>query len=362
MQSGQDGELTPKFQRLAIIIWAILGLIALAVCLFLLISSLRQIFALFFYTIAIVYLLRPIVDFLEAKGVPRLVAVILTYLIVMLLIALLLLYLIPNVINQGTQFVKKFPRYLKAEIEFVKMWRGRLIELGVPPAAIKLLEQTVEELRESGLALLSGVPSFTLNIFSVVFFFILAPFLAFYLLKDLEQVKETIMDLIPIRYQQDSSDILHKVDLVLSGFLRGQFLVALSVGTLASIAFTILGVDFSIVLGMIVGVLNIVPYFGPIMGGLIATIVAFFKAPILALWVILAMVAVSMIDSTLLSPNIMSQQVNLHPVLIAFSLLIGGSLLGVLGVLIAIPSAAVGKAIVYHFLERSRDVDLKETS
>lgn len=354
MQSRLNEETAPKLQRVAITIWALLGLIGLVAFLVFLMSTFKQIFALFFYTIALVYLLRPLVNFFEKRGVPRLLAVILTYLIVMLIITLLLLYLIPIVVNQGTQFVSKFPGYLKAEIQFVKTWRGRLIKLRVPPSAIKSLEQTVEKLREAGLALLASVPGYTLNVFSIIFFFVLAPFLAFYLLKDLNQVKETVIELIPARYQEDSLDIIHKVDLVLSGFLRGQFLVALSVGTLASIIFTILGVDFSVVLGMIVGVLNIVPYFGPLMGGLIAAIVAFFKAPILAVWVILAMMLVSMIDSTLLSPNIMSQQVNLHPVLIAFSLLIGGSLLGVLGVLIAIPSAAVGKAIVYHFLERAK--------
>ncbi len=288
---------------------------------------------------------------------PRLLAVTVTYLIVMLFIGLVLLYLIPIVINQGSLFVKKFPGYLKSEIELIQVWRGKLMELRVPPAAITLLEQTVEKMREAGLVFLSSLPGFTLNIFSIVFYFILAPFLAFYILKDLGKVKETLIGLIPARYQDDSLDILHKVDLALSGFLRGQLLVALSVGVLAGIIFAFLGVDFSIVLGIIVGVLNIVPYFGPIMGGLIAAIVAFFKTPILALWVVLAMVVVNIIDATLLSPNIMSQQVNLHPVLIAFSLLIGGSLLGVLGVFIAIPIAAVGKAIVYHFIEQSKQGD-----
>jgi len=357
MQPEQNTETIQKFQRIAVVAWALVGLIALMVALFFMVSYLKQIFALFVYTMAIVYLLRPVVGFIENKGVPRLLAVFLSYLVVMLIIALLLLYLIPIIVNQGEQFVSRFPRYLKAEVEFLSLWQGRLAELRVPPSAIKLLEQTVVKVREAGLALLSSVPGFTLNIISVVFFFILAPFLAFYLLKDLDQVKETIVELIPERYQCDALDVIHKVDLVLSGFLRGQFLVALSVGTLASIIFSILGVDFSIVLGMIVGVLNVVPYFGPILGGLIAAIVAFFKAPILALWVVLAMLVVQMIDSTLLSPNIMRQQVNLHPVLIAFSLLIGGSLFGVLGIAIAIPSAAVGKALVYHFLERSRCAD-----
>lgn len=355
MRSEQNSEIVEKLRKVGIVSWAFLGLGALITCLFITISNLRQIFALFFYMVAIVYLLRPIVDFFERRGMPRLAAVAVTYLIVLLLITLGLLYLIPNVVNQATLFIKKFPGYLKAEIELVGLWRGRLIELRVPPSATKLLEETVEKIRGAGMAVLSSVPSFTLNIFSIIFYFILAPFLAFYLLKDLDKVKETVIELIPARYLQESLEVLHKVDIVLSGFLRGQFLVALAVGTLASILFMIIGVDFSIVLGMIVGVLNIVPYFGPIMGGLLAVVVAFFKAPVLALWVIIAMLAVSIIDSTLLSPNIMSQQVNLHPVLIAFSLLIGGSLLGVLGVLIAIPIAAVGKAIVYHFIERSRE-------
>ncbi len=349
-------ETVQKLQRSGIAVWAVLGIIALAIGLFLLIAHLRQIFALFFYTIAIVYILSPLVDFIESKGVPRLAAVAITYLAVMLLITLLLLYLIPIIISQGVQFVEKFPGNLESEIEFLQTWKGRLIELRVPPSAVRLLEQLLDQLRASGLALLSSVPGVTLNVFSVVFYLILAPVLAFYLLKDLDKVRQTMIDLIPAAYRTTAIEILEKVDQVLSGFLRGQFLVALSLGVLTSIIFTVIGIDFSIVLGMLVGILNIIPYFGPIMGGLIAVVVAFFKAPILALWVILAMFAVSIVDATLISPGIMGQQVDLHPVLVAFAILIGGALLGLLGVFIAIPVAAVGKVIVYYFTQRADEI------
>lgn len=355
--SSENQDIIQQYKKTAIIVWTILGIIALLVCVFLVISNLSQIFALFFFTIAIVYILNPLVDFLKNRGVPCLAAVIITYIILLLVISLVLLYLIPIIVTQGNLFIKKFPGYLKTEIEFVKAWRGRLIELRVPPTAIELLEQTVDQMREGGLALLSAVPSFTLNIFSIVFYFILAPVMAFYLLKDLDKIRQTMIEIIPLRYRDDSLDILQKVDLALSGFLRGQFLVALVVGILATISFSIIGIDFSVVLGIIVGVLNLIPYFGPIVGGLIAAIVAFFKAPILVLWVLLAMVLVNIVDATILSPNILSQQVNLHPVLIAFSLMIGGALMGLLGVIIAIPVAAVGKAIVYHILERSEKVN-----
>lgn len=353
----QNDEIAQRVKHFAIAIWAMLGLIILVVGIFLLISNLRQIFALFFYTVAIVYILSPVVDFFEGRGVPRFAAVAISYLIVMLFIALMLIYLIPIIVNQASLFIKEFPAFLESEIKFLSTWRGRLLELRVPPSAIKLLEQTVDQMRETGFSTLSSAPSFTLNIFSIIFYFILAPFLAFYLLKDLDKVRKTIIELIPRPYQSDAEDILEKVDQALSGFLRGQFLVALAVGILASVILTIIGVDFSIVLGIIIGVLNIVPYFGPILGGLIAALVAFFEAPILALWVVLGMLAINITDSTLLSPNIMGQQVDLHPVLIAFSLLIGGSLLGLLGIFIAIPTAAVGKALVYHFIERSEKIN-----
>ena len=345
-----------RLQKTALTVWAVLGIAVLAVGAFLLIAYLRQIFALFFFTIAIVYILSPLVDFIESKGVPRLAAVALTYLAVLLLVTLLLLYLIPIVISQSEQFIEKVPGNLATEIKFLQTWKGRLTELRVPPSAVNLLEQLFDKLRSGGIMLLSSVPSVTLNIFSVIFYFILAPFLAFYLLKDLEKVRHTMIDLVPGRYRDEAIEILERVDQVLSGFLRGQFLVALSLGVLTSIIFTIIGVDFSIVLGMLVGILNIVPYFGPIMGGLIAVIVAFFKAPILALWVVLAMLLVSILDATLISPNIMGQQVDLHPVLIAFAILIGGALLGLLGVFIAIPVAAVGKVIVYYFTQRADEL------
>lgn len=355
MQLEQKDDMIRRSKEVASVIWATLGIIALVVLVVYFISQLRQIFALFFLMIAIVYLLKPIVDFFESKGVPRILAVALTYLIVLLVIALILTYLIPIILNQGTLFVKKFPGYLDAEIEFMKSWRGRLLDIRVPPEAITILEDSIDNLKDTGFALLSSVPGFTLNIFSIIFYCILAPFLAFYLLKDFDKVRETMINLIPTSYRKESIDILGQVDIVLSGFLRGQFLVALAVGVLASILFAIIGIDFSVVLGMMVGILNIVPYFGPILGGIIAALVAFFKAPILALWVVLAMLFVSIIDATLISPNIMSQQVDLHPVLIAFSLLLGGALLGMLGVLIAIPIAAVGKALVYYFVECPAD-------
>ncbi|MDP3013822.1 MAG: AI-2E family transporter, partial [Candidatus Subteraquimicrobiales bacterium] len=115
----------------------------------------------------------------------------------------------------------------------------------------------------------------------------------------------------------------------------------------------ILGVDYAVLLGFIVGILNIIPYLGPIVGGTLAVIVALLESPMLALWVIVAMVVVQIIDGSIVSPRIVGETVNLHPVLIVFSLLIGARLFGFIGLLLAIPVAAAAKVLIYHFLTKN---------
>ncbi|HAW59885.1 MAG TPA: hypothetical protein DCW86_00235 [Actinobacteria bacterium] len=348
-----SGEETYQgWKKTGVIIWTILGCLIFLFALAFAIRKIQPIFLLFMLTGVIVYVMEPLVRYLEGRKIPRLLAVVFAYFLVIFFVVLIFVYLAPIVVQQGREFIDNLPGYVKRATELMEVYQKELVGVRVPRMAGELLEEALNSLKNVTLKLLSRLPSMTINVVYGLFYLVLAPVLAFYILKDLKKIKLTMNGLIRGRHREETLIILRKSHVIVGGFLRGRLLVALCVGILAIIALTILGVDFAIVLGIIVGILNVIPYFGPIVGGLLAALVAFIKSPILAFWVIVAMVIVQSIDAMILSPSIISQQVNLHPVMVVFALLVGAALFGFMGLLLAIPLLAVGKALVYHFLEK----------
>jgi predicted PurR-regulated permease PerM len=147
------------------------------------------------------------------------------------------------------------------------------------------------------------------------------------------------------------------MNVVVGGFIRGQALIALIVGVVTGIAMAVIGVPFAGMIGVIAGVTNIIPYVGPIVGGFVAAVVALFVDPWLAVWAILAFVAIQQLESMFLSPRIMSDQVGIHPVLVIVVLLAGASLGGLLGMLLAVPVAGVIRVTWDFFREKAGWID-----
>ncbi|HNU81001.1 MAG TPA: AI-2E family transporter, partial [Bacillota bacterium] len=141
-------------------------------------------------------------------------------------------------------------------------------------------------------------------------------------------------------------------------FIRGQLLAALIVGILSSIGLSIIRLDFAILIGMTAGIANIIPYFGPILGSVPAVIVGLLSGnPVKALLAIIVLVAVQQIDGTLISPRIVGSSVGLHPVFVMLSMIIGGSYLGLLGMLIAVPIAAIIKMFLVRWMENKKNIE-----
>jgi predicted PurR-regulated permease PerM len=142
------------------------------------------------------------------------------------------------------------------------------------------------------------------------------------------------------------------VTLVVEGWIRGQSLIALIVGVLTWLGLQVLGVPYALVIGLIAGVTNLIPYLGPVVGGLIAAISAAFVSPMLVVYTLAYIVVLQQLESMFLQPRVMSEQVNLHPVLVVFSLLVGASVGGLLGMLLAVPIAGAINAVFVYYFER----------
>jgi putative permease len=161
-------------------------------------------------------------------------------------------------------------------------------------------------------------------------------------------MKKGFIDAVPNRYFEFSLNVLQKMDSQLGNYLRGQFLVALMIGTLSTITLWLLGVDFFLMIGPIAGLMNMIPYVGPIAGGLLAIIASvitsgqFDTIP----GIVIAFTAIQIFDNSLLQPLILARNVELHPMLILLAILIGGKLFGIVGLLLAVPFAAILKVII----------------
>lgn len=359
----EDKTVVERWRYAAIIIWATIGIAVLIGLMLFVFNRIQSILTPFIYALALVYILRPIVNFLEERNIPRILALTISYLLFLVVLVLFLLYLVPIVIAQAGEFAGHFPQYVKAIQDALLDYQGRFDKLQIPPEGAKFIEESLASLKKSVAAFALRLPAASVglvsNFVSGFFYFVLSPVIAFYLLKDLHKIRETVVGLIPSRHRKEALTIVHKIDIVIGGFVKGQLLVSLLVGVLIYLWLLIIGVDYPLIIGMVSGVLNIIPYFGQVVGALLAIGVAAFESWKLALLAGVGIFIIQQLDGLVISPHIMSSQVKLHPSLIIFSLLIGGYLYGIMGMLLAIPVAAICKALVYHFLESSNETATK---
>ena len=139
-----------------------------------------------------------------------------------------------------------------------------------------------------------------------------------------------------------------EMDNSLGSFIRGQLLISAIVGILIAVGLSIMGVDFALIIGLIAGIFNIVPYFGPIIGAVPAVVFALLKSPLTAVYVVLLFAVVNQVESSIISPNILGEHVGLHPVTVIFSIISGGYLFGILGVILAVPVTSIVKVTLRY--------------
>jgi predicted PurR-regulated permease PerM len=179
------------------------------------------------------------------------------------------------------------------------------------------------------------------------------PFWLFFVLHDARAYRRMVRSLIPESLRPDVINVARILDHVLSGYLRGQVIVASVTGVLTTIALTIIGVQFAVLLGFVVAVLDLIPTFGPIIALVPVTLIAAVGRPINALWAVVALVAVQQIENVLIGPRIVGESVRVRPAVLMLLLVIGNELGGVLGLVIIVPLAAVARDVIRYIYART---------
>jgi len=187
--------------------------------------------------------------------------------------------------------------------------------------------------------------SYVFSSITLISYIVIAPIIAYYILKDINKWRQKSLVFFA-KYPLPYMDLLRDIDHVLGGFVRGQSIVALFVMLMVWLASALLGLKYGAVFGVIGGLGEFVPYFGPIVAAIPLLTTAFLKSPTTGIWAVLLLVVIQWFDSNVLVPRVTGPRVGLHPIWIIFSLLAGEELLGIWGIFLAVPLAGIVKAFV----------------
>jgi predicted PurR-regulated permease PerM len=298
------------------------------------------------------YLFRPLVNLLTEKRLPRSLAILVVYLFFALLVTIIIIFVAPVLKRQFTELVGSLPALIQTAVskgqELAESeWFTRFIESF--NVDFNQISEKASDYLVVGLNLLSSnfktVIGFVANVFFLV---VTVPFILFYLLRDGEKIRDGLLKLMPKTQKSSVKAILSKMDETVSLYIRGQFIVAFIVGVLCLVGYLIIGIDYAFLLALAAMITNVIPYVGAFLAAVPAIIVAMVDSPFMVLKVVIVCVIAQQIEGNLVSPQIMGKQLEIHPLTILLLLLVVGSLVGPLGMLLAVPVYAVAKIVVVH--------------
>ncbi|MFN2218415.1 MAG: AI-2E family transporter [Anaerolineae bacterium] len=329
----------------------------------------RPVLVPFILGLVLAYLLLPLVHWLERhmpallrdRGIARPLSIILTYLLFVLIIAGVIAFIVPVMGQQVGTFIERIPQYreqLGNLIEDTQQW----YEGNIPESLKAPIEENLTEIAQGVLGQvqdnLVGMIRTVFGSINFIVGLIIIPFWLFYILQDESRVKSGIMEALHPELRDDVRSLATLVDDVLGAYVRGQLILCLFVGALATIAMFIIGVPFAPVLGLIAGIFEILPNIGPYLGAIPAILVALATRPVSAIWVAAAFFAIQLIENLILVPRISGKSVKLHPALVMLVLVIGGQLAGFWGMLIAVPVTAIVRDVFLYLYLRLLDEPL----
>lgn len=339
---GQDA-----FVRWGVRAWAAVGMVVLGYLLLQVVGFVSVLLVPLLVAGIVVFLLNPVVALLHRWRVPRVLGAAASYLALGAVVGGTLWLAAPALVEQVRAAVEALPDDLEGATERVEALAGELgVEASVDSRAV---QEWIVENRDALLGSLAGVGAATASFLVVVALSSIGLVAAFYLLVDLPRLRRVALALVPPDRREEVRTVGSDVAGTIGGFLRGQILVATFVGVTTTLAMYLLGLPLWLFVGLVAGITNLVPFVGPVVGGLLAIGIALANGePILALWVLLAIVAIQQVESSVVAPLVVGRTVDLHPLVVLLAVLAGGSLAGVLGLLVAVPLAASARVLFRH--------------
>lgn len=339
--------------KMQFVFWLVcLAVIALFILIF------RDVLAPFVIGITIAYLLNPLVLRLEKLNMSRTLATIGILAIFFLLVTGLIVLIIPPLYRELAQLAEALPQYLQMLNERIQPYMNQ-VEAEVNAGN---LDQSFREMVQNNIGnafsfsstLLGSVLSGGRAFIGFLSLLVITPLVAFFMMREWPKFTSGVDELIPRHNHDEIKGLLSDIDRKIAGFVRGQLLVALSLGLIYAVALTLVGLDFGFLIGLMSGLLSIIPLFGSIVGLLVSVLVAWFQATDLVF--VLTVAAIFMVGQVLegnvITPKLVGGSVGMHPLWILFSIMAGASLFGIVGMMISVPVAATIGVLLGFAIEK----------
>ena len=315
---------------------------------------------------AVAYFLDPVVVRLQRLGLSRTWATTTVTILAALLAVGLAMAILPPLFGEVQSLITGAPQYfVQAAARLQPLIEPLREKLGLPTLSVQDLQADVTQWAGQVLSVVGALAGglarrgvALINLLALVF---LTPVVTFYLLRDWEKVLAAIDSALPLDHANTIRKLARQSNAAIAGYVRGQALVCISLGAIYAIGLSLVGLQFGLIIGLIAGAISFIPFVGTFSGAVMALGMALAQFP--PDWMGVVKVAIvflfgQMMEGNVLSPKLVGDRVGLHPVWIMFALLAGGSLLGFVGVLIAVPVAAVIGVVVRHLIGRYRESGL----
>ena len=353
--------------------------IFLGILIFYLINIIFNKFPILGYTLSSViiaiifaYIIDPIVNYLERKGIKRQFGVIIVYISAILIFGILIVSVIPKTINEISNLLTSLPAMVDTLIREVNNFASNVFakfNIELPENFINVYKETnpkvngdvetpqivsdilnsikatindlIVKAQGSLMGSLSNVLSKLYGFLTSAFRLVLIIIFSFYFSVDKDRFMHRVKKAIPNKYRDDISYLTSNIDTALQQFIRGRMLMAIFVGLITMAYLLVLRVDFAIIIGLITCVADIIPYIGPFLGCAPAVLFAFMDSPMKALWVLILFVIVQWVENNILAPKLIGDSTGLNPLVILISIIIGGGIFGVWGMVISVPLMSI---------------------
>lgn len=319
----------------------------------------RDILLLLFISIIFAALIEPIVNWLEGKKIPRGVGVVLIYLALLFFIVLTVRLFIPPMVEQVAALANNFPNLWNGFISNLDSFQQYSEEAGI----FNNIQRGLGEIQTGLQQAASGAYAFIITVFKSLVNFLLVLVVTFYLVVQKDSINKLFVAVAPRQYHEYLVQMFSEIQGKIGDWARGQLILGLIVGTLSFVGLLFLLPKYALMLALVAGITELIPYIGPILGAVPAIFLAFTIEPI-SLWrgvaVLVLYIVIQQVENNILVPKVMQKQLGLNPVVVIIVMLIGARLAGIIGLILAIPVATTLGVIAKDFLNRSELPKIKQ--
>lgn len=304
-----------------------------------------------FLAIILAFLLNPIVNKLESKGIKRSLGTIIAYIAIVAIFALLGISIAPTLVEESSKFLSNLPSSINNVMVTIN---NTLENWNINADMLNTIQQNVNKALTDLTAYLPGLTTSLLNTiagsFSTMVVMVLIPIITFFLLTDKDKILKKGYKLIPKKYKADAIYLYKEINFGMSEFVRSRLLMAVFIGAATWLMLELFGIPFALVIGILTMICDVIPYIGPVLATAPALIFAFIKSPITFLWIGFLSMLLQWIEQNIVGAKLMSVSSGIHEIVVLISIIIGGGTFGVWGMILAVP-IVITINILYQFVK-----------